>query len=121
MKFVRRVFAWVPTFIKRDAAHVAVVFGVAFAAAAAPLVPSVIHSPGLATAKAAVVAGVAASLKAGVRAARPLAFAMILKIAYKIVSTQAPDTPPVVTRAVIVPVPVSGPVVPVVSETAPSA
>lgn len=72
MNSLHRLYNRIPVRVRQEAGHVALTFVAAFVVVAAPAVPSVVHSPDLKTAKALIVATLAAAVVAGVRAAKPL-------------------------------------------------
>lgn len=72
MKLIEKakaLLARVPAPVKDEARHVALTFAAAFVAVAGPLLPEIVRTPSVATAKALLVAAVAA----GARAAWPVA------------------------------------------------
>lgn len=103
---LKRVYARVPAFVKKDGARVALLFGAAFVMTAKPLVPHLLSSPSLSNVKALMVAG----LLAGVRSAEPVVVKLGVEIAYKIVQhveakkpVTTPGNPPVEVPAPLTP------------------
>lgn len=80
MKTLKKLLARVPASVRTEAKHVALTFAAAFIAAAAPLLPTILRSPSVGTAKAALIACVAA----GARAAYPLLRTAIAKALIRI-------------------------------------
>lgn len=88
MKRVKALLSRLPAFVRKDGAHLALVFGAAFVATDQPLLPSLIHSPDFGTAKAALASLVIVGFKAGLRAAQPVFVQAMVSLAFKIVAAQ---------------------------------
>lgn len=88
MKRIKALYLRLPAFVRKDGAHLALVFGAAFVATAQPLLPALLHSPDFTAAKAALASLVVVGTKAGVKAAKPVLASAVISIAFKIVASQ---------------------------------